>query len=104
MRKLSYSAVIILLSFIMAGCSYIRGERTFLKERNFDYQNSQSAVVLKVPPALHDNEIDDSYYIPALNSNAPLEEATLLPPGSLAAQMEELEYLKELQAEQEENE
>jgi len=74
--------VILSTSLVLAGCSFVKTENSYLHDRKNDYQVEQSVPRMKMPANISADKISDFYEIPELNDHLPSPESQLAPPGA----------------------
>lgn len=79
---LKFSIVIVCLLGIMlgaTGCSWLFGEDGTFRDRGNDYRKASVGEVLRLPPDLDDEAIDDTYAIPPISDRTSLSEEFVVP-------------------------
>ncbi|HSW94417.1 MAG TPA: hypothetical protein VLJ15_08730 [Gammaproteobacteria bacterium] len=73
--------LLIVLSLMMSGCTYIYGDKGVIQNRSTDYLKARSIPPLQIPPGLSSSTIHEAY--PVSNTYYPTatQEISLVPPG-----------------------
>lgn len=85
MKLIIKSAIIMFTLYSLAGCSYLKGKKAIIKNRDMAYLNSHEMKGLQLPPDMQNVSLDDELIIPATTATWNKQPPALIPPDSLAA-------------------
>ena len=84
--KNSLVLLLILLSAFITACDAIYGEQGLIHNRNYDYRLAETRPNLRIPPPLYAGGISTQYNV---QTDPHYVAPSMLPPGSLAWQIEQ---------------
>lgn len=80
MRGITY-IMLLCLTFALAGCTYIYGDKGVIQNRDSDYLKAQSIPPLQIPPGLSSSTIEAHYPVSERDYPGSHQKISLIPPG-----------------------
>lgn len=89
MKNFYYSILLTTLVVSSTGCSYLSPKYNLTQQRQTEYLKAHATQPLQIPAGMIKTNVQDTYPIPNANTAAPTQTPSLLPPNSMAEQIQQ---------------